>query len=71
MTGSDWRDRLAAALFRHRALILVLFLLVTLGFAAATVRVRIDAGFDKMLPLQHPYMQTFIEHLWPTACWWR
>ncbi len=62
MTGNDWRDRLAVALFRHRALILGLFLLATLGFAAATVRVRIDVGFDKTLPLQHPYMQTFIEH---------
>ena len=59
MTTPSWRDRLAAVLFRHRALILILFLLVTIGFAAATAKLRIDAGFDKMLPLEHPYMQTF------------
>ena len=62
MTVTRWRDRLAAALFRHRAPILILFLLVTLGFAAATARLHIDAGFDKMLPLQHPYMQTFVKY---------
>jgi hypothetical protein len=62
MIRADWRDRLAAALFRHRALVLALFLIATLGFAATLVRLHIDAGFDKLLPLQHPYMQTFVEH---------
>ena len=62
MIRADWRDRLAAALFRHRALVLALFLVATLGFAATLVRLHIDAGFDKLLPLQHPYMQTFVEH---------
>ena len=62
MIRVDWRDRLAAALFRHRAMVLVLFLVATLGFAATLARLHIDAGFDKLLPLQHPYMQTFVEH---------
>ena len=62
MKSSDWRDRLAAALFRHRAAILAIFLIVTLGFAVTLVRLRIDAGFDKMLPMQHPYMQTFAQY---------
>jgi predicted RND superfamily exporter protein len=62
MIRVDWRDRLAAMLFRHRAAILGVFLLATLGFATCLVRLHIDAGFDKLLPLQHPYMQTFVEH---------
>lgn len=62
MMRNDWRDRLAATLFRHRAAILVVFLVATLVFAASLARLRIDAGFDKLLPLQHPYMQTFVEH---------
>ncbi|MCM2265938.1 MAG: MMPL family transporter [Desulfuromonadales bacterium] len=62
MTGNSWRDRLAAAIFRHRALILVFFLLATIGLGAAIARLRIDAGFDKMLPMQHPYMQTFAQY---------
>jgi predicted RND superfamily exporter protein len=62
MTGHCWQDRLAAALFRHRALILVLFLLATIAFATALARLHIDAGFEKLLPLKHPYMQTFVEY---------
>lgn len=62
MSRNHLCDRLAAALFRHRGLILAGFVIATLGFAAATARLRIDAGFDKLLPLQHPYMQTFVEH---------
>lgn len=62
MTGSSWRDRLAAVIFRHRALILLFFLLATIGLGAAIARLRIDAGFDKMLPMQHPYMQTFAQY---------
>ena len=62
MKRGDWRDQLAAALFRRRAAILAIFLIVTLGFAVSLVRLRIDAGFDKMLPMQHPYMQTFAEY---------
>lgn len=62
MIDGDWRDRLATALFRHRAAVLIVFLIASLGFAATLVRLHIDAGFDKLLPLQHPYMQTFVEH---------
>ncbi len=62
MIDGDWRDRLATTLFRHRAAVLAAFLIATLVFAASLVRLRIDAGFDKLLPLQHPYMQTFVEH---------
>ena len=62
MKRGDWRDQLAAALFRRRAAILAIFFIVTLGFAVSLVRLRIDAGFDKMLPMQHPYMQTFAEY---------
>lgn len=62
MSGFTWRDRLAERLFRHRAVILAGFLIVTLLFAAAVVRLRIDAGFEKMLPLQHPYLQTFLKY---------
>lgn len=62
MMRYDWRDRMAEALFRHRAAILLIFLIATLAFAVSLVKLRIDAGFDKLLPLQHPYMQTFVEH---------
>jgi uncharacterized protein len=50
-------------IFGHRALIVVLFALITAGLTTVAVRgLRIDASFTKQLPLQHEYMQTFLEH---------
>jgi uncharacterized protein len=49
-------------LFGRRQLVLLLLGLATLFFAVQASRVRIDAGFEKQLPLEHPYMATFMEH---------
>mgnify|MGYP003393324746 CR=1 FL=1 len=50
------------AVFKNRPAILLLFAVITafLGYQAA--QLRVDAGFEKLLPLEHPYMQTFIKH---------
>ncbi|MGH8262946.1 MAG: efflux RND transporter permease subunit, partial [Steroidobacteraceae bacterium] len=51
-------DRL---IFTHRAAVLVLFTLVTLGMAFVAFKgLRIDAGFEKQLPRDHEYIQTFL-----------
>ncbi|WP_282608105.1 RND family transporter [Pelagibius sp. Alg239-R121] len=49
-------------IFGHRKIILGFFLLATLFMGYQTSLLRIDAGFEKQLPLRHPYMQTFIQH---------
>ena len=49
-------------LFGHRRLILLIFLVVTLFMAYSATHLRINAGFSKMLPLKHQYMQAFIKH---------
>jgi predicted RND superfamily exporter protein len=50
-------------IFGHRALIVVAFALITILMAVVAVRgLRIDASFTKQLPLEHEYMQTFLEH---------
>ena len=41
---------------------MVLFALITLLLAVSATHLRVDAGFNKMIPLQHPYMQTFTEY---------
>lgn len=48
--------------FKHRPIILALFAVITafLGYQAS--QLRVDAGFEKLLPLEHPYMRTFIKH---------
>jgi predicted RND superfamily exporter protein len=50
-------------IFGHRALIVVVFALVTALMTVVAVRgLRIDASFTKQLPLKHEYMQTFVKH---------
>ena len=55
-------NALEELIFGNRRLILVLFGLVTLFMATSLTNLRIDAGFSKLLPLKHEYMQTFTEH---------
>ncbi|HSJ49499.1 MAG TPA: MMPL family transporter [Gammaproteobacteria bacterium] len=52
-------DALAAPLFRWRRALLALFVLVTLLLGWSASQLRVDAGFEKMIPLEHEYMQTF------------
>jgi predicted RND superfamily exporter protein len=50
-------------IFGNRALIVVVFALLTVLLAVMAVRgLRIDASFTKQLPLKHEYMQTFVKH---------
>jgi len=56
-------DRCADLLMAHRRWLFVLFVLLTLVFAGTATRIKLDPGFYKMIPLQHPYMQTFVDYL--------
>ena len=47
----------------NRRAVLVLFLLITAFMVWSASRLRIDAGFTKLLPAKHPYMQTYLEHV--------
>ncbi len=53
---------LERAIFGARIPILLLFAAITavMGFYAS--QLRVDAGFKKQLPLQHEYMQTFLDY---------
>ena len=48
--------------FRFRLLVIGLFALVTLFMIWSATALKVDAGFNKLLPLEHPYMKTFIEY---------
>jgi uncharacterized protein len=54
--------RIEQAVFRRRSLILALLGVVTIVLAYQATQLRIDAAFDKRLPLAHPYMETFLEY---------
>ncbi len=51
----------ANILIRHRILILLLSVLLTAFFGYRASLLKISAGFDKSIPLSHPYMETFTE----------
>ena len=48
--------------FRFRLLVIGLFALITLFMIWSATALKVDAGFNKLLPLEHPYMKTFIEY---------
>jgi len=62
MKMTDVKTALENLIFNHRRIFLAFFILVTLFMASSVANLRIDAGFSKLLPLQHEYMQTYVEH---------
>ncbi|MEE4302523.1 MAG: MMPL family transporter [Wenzhouxiangella sp.] len=54
--------RIADAVFSIRPLILLLFVLGTAAMVYYSLQLRVDAGFKKQLPLEHEYMQTFLDY---------
>ena len=48
--------------FRHRPVVIGLFAVATAFMAWSASHLRIDAGFAKNLPYDHPYMKTFQKH---------
>ncbi len=49
-------------IFGHRIAVIIGFILLTIGMLYQATHLRVDAGFSKLLPLKHEYMQTFVEH---------
>ena len=54
--------RLEHLLFSRRRLVIAVFAIVTLAMAWLATGLRVDAGFTKLVPLEHEYMQTFLEY---------
>jgi hypothetical protein len=53
---------LSDLLFGRRKFFLGLFAVITVLLAASATQLRVDAGFAKMIPLEHPYMKTFTDY---------
>ena len=61
----DCNTRIAALaqwLFGQRAWLLIVFTLLTLLLGLSATQLRVDAGFNKTIPLHHPYMRVFTEY---------
>jgi hypothetical protein len=57
-----WVDGLARALIRFRRSLIIIFTLVTIVLAWSATMLRADAGFTKMIPLEHPFMKVFMKY---------
>ncbi len=49
-------------IFSYRPLLLVIFFLATIFFAYQTAGLRPDASFEKMIPMEHPFIKSFMKH---------
>ncbi|NND68331.1 MAG: RND family transporter [Halioglobus sp.] len=49
-------------IFSARPLLLVLFALATIFFAYQATGLKPDASFEKMIPMDHPFIQSFMKH---------
>ena len=52
----------AHLLIQRRRLLLALCLAMTVAMGLSATRLKLDPGFNKMVPLQHPYMQIFTKY---------
>ncbi|MCV2884147.1 MMPL family transporter [Aestuariibacter sp. AA17] len=55
-------DLCERVIFRHRVIVIVLFVLATVLLAYKSSQLKLDAGFTKNIPLNHEYMQNYMKH---------
>ncbi len=62
MSDSKIINNLERILFSNRPWIIGFFVIATIFMLSSAMKLKVDAGFSKLLPLQHEYMQTFTKH---------
>jgi predicted RND superfamily exporter protein len=55
-------DGIARWLIAKRKILSVVFVLITLALGASALRVHLDPGFNKLIPMKHPFMEAFLKH---------
>ncbi|MCC7516747.1 MAG: RND family transporter [Pseudomonadales bacterium] len=59
----DEEKRMERLIFNHRPMWLVIIAVLTLYLGFEMTRIKIDARFEKMLPMQHEYLQNMFSRL--------
>ena len=62
MSANRFVNKCEYALFRHRGMVILAFLLATLFLLFKASQIKLDAAFTKNIPLKHEYMQTYLKH---------
>ena len=60
---SKFDDIAEKVIFKNRAFILGLFILITGVMIFFASQLKVDAGFNKQVPLKHEYMRTFTDYM--------
>ncbi len=55
-------EKFAAWIFRWRTPLVLGFALLTVAMAWQLTHLRVDASFNKSIPLEHPFIRTFTKH---------
>ncbi len=58
----DLKNKIIDMVLRYRKTILTVFAIITVLMAVSATRLGVDAGFYKMVPLEHEYMKVFREY---------
>ncbi len=62
MSSQTFTSRAEEFVFRFRAKILIVLLVLTAFMGYMTTHTHVDAGFEKQLPLNHEYMGPYLEY---------
>jgi hypothetical protein len=62
MQNKSFISGLETAVFSNRLLVLVVFSVITALLTFQASQIKLDASFTKNIPLNHPYMQTYLKH---------
>ncbi|MDX2367257.1 MAG: MMPL family transporter [Colwellia sp.] len=55
-------NRLEIGLFRHKSLVLMLFVFASVFLMFQATQIKLGASFTKNIPLNHDYMKTYLKH---------
>jgi predicted RND superfamily exporter protein len=62
MTSPGAEPFLERLIFNNRAIILIAFLALTVFLGYNAIKIQPDASFERMIPLEHPYIVNMLEH---------
>ena len=59
---TNFIDTCEKAIFRNRGGVIGIFVIITAFLTYQATQLKLDAGFTKNIPLNHEYMQTYIQY---------
>ena len=62
MKNASITSKLENIVFKNRIWVICFFVVTTLCMIYSATHLHIDAGFSKLLPLEHEYMKTYVDH---------